>query len=97
MLFHITGTHEPTNCSAHDPERQAAFQKVMQTAESYGITLKGVYTDAPAHTVYILAETNDALAISKLIDPVLAYNHYEIRPVVEAGTLMESLRETVDR
>ena len=92
MLFHITATHEPTNCSAHKPERQAAFAQVMQTAADQGVTLKGVYADAPGHTIYILAETDSALAMAKLLDPVLEYGHYQIRPVADARALMAALQ-----
>lgn len=93
MLFHITATHAPTNCSAHKPERQAAFGQVMQTAADHGVTLKGVFADAPGHTVYILAETDKALALAQLLDPVLEYGQYEIRPIADARELMASLEE----
>ena len=93
MLFHITHTHTATNCSANRPERQAAFGQVMQTAGDHGVTIVGTYTDAPGHTVYLIAETDDALAIAKLLRPVLEYGHYEIRPVVDTRALMAELAD----
>lgn len=63
----------------------------MQTAEKHGVTLKRVFADAPGHTDYILAETESALAMARLLDPVLEYGHYEIRPITDARELMEAL------
>ena len=90
MLFHITHTHSATNCSAKQPERQAAFGQVMQTAAEYDVTIKGAYADGPGHTVYILAETDDALNLAQLLYPVLEYGHYDIRPIVGVRELMEA-------
>ena len=91
MLFHITHTHTAENCSAHRPERQDNFRSVMQGADEMGVTLHGVYVDAPGHAVYMIAEADDALALARLLDPVLEYGHYEVRPVAGARELMEAL------
>lgn len=93
MLFHITHTHRAENCSAHKPQRQANFGKVMSGADDVGVTIHGAYADAPGHAVYIVAEAGDALDIARLLDPVLEYGHYEVRPVVDAGQLMAALGE----
>ena len=91
MLFHITHTHRAENCSAHRPERQENFRNVMQNAAEMGVRLHGVYTDAPGHAVFLIAESDDALALARLLEPVLEYGHYDVRPVVGAQELREAL------
>lgn len=93
MLFHITATHDPTNCSAHKPERQAAYGKLAASAESFGIKPHGIYADAPGHALYMTIECDNAMALSNWLDPVLEYAHHDVRPVVDANQLLASLRE----
>lgn len=93
MLFHITHTHRPENCSAHKPERQKDFANVMQNADEFGVKLHGSYADAPGHAVYLIAEADDAMALAGLLGPVLEYGQYEIRPVADLGQLMAAFGE----
>lgn len=91
MIFHVTATHRPQNCSAHRPERQKAFRELFSRAQGLGVKLHGNYVDAPGHAVYIVMEAEDAMAISRLLEPVLEFGHYEIRPVVDTVRLMNEL------
>ncbi len=60
-------------------------------AQGLGVKLHGNYVDAPGHAVYIVMEAEDAMAISRLLEPVLEFGHYEIRPVVDTVRLMNEL------
>ena len=91
MLFHITQTYSPTNCSAHDPERQAAFRQTMATAADRGVQIKGAYVDGLGHSTFIVVEAESALALARVFYPVLEFGHYNVRPVVAAGEFMDAM------
>ena len=84
MLFHVTHTHTWETCAAHDKERQAAFAQTLKSAKELGIEIKGVYSNALAHTVYMLLETDSAEDLEEMFDPVLDIGHMEIDPVTDA-------------
>lgn len=85
MLFLATHVHTEDNCLAHDPEQmRATFGQVIAGAEELGVTLVGAYSDAPAHTVYILFEADTAEQIEQFFDPALEVGHIDVRPVTDA-------------
>lgn len=61
MLFHITHVYTRETCPYHNPEKgRATFGKMLGSTEQLGVELVGVWVDAPAHTAYIIVETDSA-------------------------------------
>jgi hypothetical protein len=90
MLFHVTHVHKEELCPAHDPEKaRATFGKILSSAEQIGVTLVGAWVDAPAHTVYLVVETDSVEKLSDLFYPALSVAHADIRPVEDALALFK--------
>ena len=90
MLFHITHVHTPELCPYHDPEKaRATFGKMLSSAESLGVTLVGAWIDAPAHTVYIVAETDSSQRLEELLGPGFEIGHAETRVVQDGRALLQ--------
>ena len=88
MLFHITQTHTPEACPYHNPEKaRATFGKMLSGAEQLGVKLIGVWVDAPAHTMYIVVDTDSAQKIEELLAPAFEIGRAETR-VVQDGLLV---------
>jgi hypothetical protein len=88
MLFHITHVHTPETCPYHSPEKaRATFGKVLGGAEELGIKLVGVWVDAPAHTIYLVVETDSSQKIEELLAPAFEIGRAETR-VVQDGLLL---------
>ncbi len=93
MLFHITHTHTPETCPYHNPEQaRATFGKVLSGAEELGVKLVGVWVDAPAHTIYLVVETDSSQKIEELLAPAFEIGHAETR-VVQDGLLLLQRRD----
>ena len=94
MLFHITHVHTPESCPYNNPEKtRATFGKMMSNAESLGVTLVGVWVDAPAHTVYIVAETDSSQKLEEMLGPGALLGHAETRVVQEGRALLQRKTE----
>ncbi len=90
MLFHITHTHTPETCPYHDPEKaKATFGKMMSSAEGLGVKLIGAWVDAPAHTVYVVVDTDSVQKLEELLAPAFEIGHAETRPVSEAAAVIQ--------
>jgi hypothetical protein len=88
MLFHITHIHTPETCPYHNPEKaRATFGKVLSGAEELGVKLVGVWVDAPAHTIYIVVDTDSSQKIEELLAPAFEIGRAETR-VVQDGLLL---------
>ncbi len=88
MLFHITHVHTPETCPYHNPEKaRATFGKMLGSAEQLGVKLVGAWVDAPAHTIYLVVETDSAQKIGELLEPAFEIGHAETR-VVQDGRLL---------
>ena len=88
MLFHITHIHTPETCPYHKPEKaRDTFGKMLSGAEQLGVKLVGVWVDAPAHTFYIVVETDSAQKIEEVLAPAFEIGHAETR-VVQDGLLI---------
>jgi hypothetical protein len=88
MLFHITHVHTPETCPYHNPEQaRATFGKVLGGAEELGVKLVGVWVDAPAHTIYIVVDTDSSQKIEELLAPAFEIGRAETR-VVQDGLLL---------
>ncbi len=90
MLFHITHIHTPETCPYHNPEKaRATFGKLFSGAEQLGVKLVGAWVDAPAHTVYLVVETDSSQKIAELLDPVFEIGHAETRVVQDGVALLK--------
>ena len=90
MLFHITHVHTPETCPYHKPEEaRATFGKILSGAEQLGVELVGVWIDAPAHTAYLVVETDSAQKIEELLAPAFEIGHAETRPVQDGMALLK--------
>jgi hypothetical protein len=96
MLFHATHRHTHETCSAHKPESQALFGKVLASADELGVKIIGSYVDAPGHAVYMIIEADTALQIAQFFDPILELGDTEIRPVADAMALLQQMEKQAD-
>ncbi len=90
MLFHITHVHTPETCPYHNPEKaRATFGKMLSGAEQLGVKLVGVWVDAPAHTIYIVVETDSAQKIEEFLGPAYEIARAETRVVQDGRVLLQ--------
>jgi hypothetical protein len=90
MLFHITHTHTPETCPYHDPQKaKATFGKMLSGAEQIGVKLVGVWVDAPAHTLYMVADTDSAQKLEEMLGPGYEIGHAEIRVVQDGREVLK--------
>ncbi len=90
MLFHITHVHTPEVCPYHNPEKaRATFGKMLSSAEQLGVKLLGVWVDAPAHTLYIVAETDSSQKLEEMLGPAYEIAHAETRVVQDGRSLLQ--------
>ncbi len=94
MLFHITHVHTSETCPYHNPEKaRATFGKMFSIAEEIGVKLVGVWVDAPAHTIYIVVETDSAQKIEELLGPAFEIARAETRVVQDGRALLQRMAE----
>lgn len=90
MLFHITHVHSPESCPYHNPEKaRDTFGKILASTTELGVNLIGAWVDAPAHTVYLIVETDSAQKIEELLAPAFEIGQAETRVVVDAAALLK--------
>ena len=90
MLFHITHIHTPETCPYHNPEKaRETFGKVFSNSEQLGVKLHGAWVDAPAHTFYMVVETDSAQKIEELLSPAFEIGHAETRVVSDARDILK--------
>ncbi len=90
MLFHITHVHTPETCPYHNPEKaRETFGKMMSSTEQLGVKLVGAWVDAPAHTVYLVVETDSVQKIEELLVPGFEMGHAETRAVSDAAAVLK--------
>lgn len=82
-LFMATHTALPGINTISQSDRQAAFRQVLSNAGRVGLRMRGMYVNAPAHTVYFLFEADDADQIADVFKPILGFGHIESVPVVD--------------
>ncbi len=90
MLFHITHVHTPETCPYRNPEKtRETFGKMMSSVEQLGVKLVGAWVDAPAHTVYVVVETDSVQKIEELLAPVFKIGYAETRAVSDAAAVLK--------
>ena len=91
MLFHITHTHGYETCMAHNQDSKAKFSQTIDNAKESGVKVYGVYADPPGHQIFMVVETDTMEQLVKFLDPVIDFGDYDIRPVLNFSTAIESL------
>ncbi len=85
MLFHITHTHPPELCPARDPKLvRMTWGKALKSVKEVGIELKAAYGDTPAHTLYLIVESDTVEKIEKFLFPVFSIGTAKVSPVTDA-------------
>ncbi len=92
MLFHITHRHSEASCPFHDPKVIGeTFGKVPDAMKEAGVTVRGSYAHAAAHTVYMVVEADSAEAITAGLAPIIDIGTAITEPVVESAAMIEEL------
>lgn len=94
MLFHMTNTHTPENCSAHKPERLKIFAAVIESAEENGVHIHSLCVAAPEHTFYGVFETDSAESLERWLDPVPEFGTARITPATDVLTAIGNRLES---
>ena len=90
MLFHITHQHTPETCPYGDPERtRETFGRMIPSAEQLGVKLVGAWVDAPAHTVYLIVETDSVQKNEELLALFFKIGIAETRAVSDAAAALK--------
>jgi hypothetical protein len=90
MLFHITHRHSEATCPFHDPNIIGeTFGKVPGAMKEAGVTVRGSYAHAAAHTVYMVVEADSAEAITAGLAPIIGIGTAVTEPVVESAAIIE--------
>ena len=95
MLHVVVLTHGPDTCAAAHEEYGKMARESMnlrdEMSKKHGVTLQGAWVDAPAHTIYLLADAPNAHVVNSLMADLKYYlwNTVDIHPVV---TLEEAMK-----
>jgi hypothetical protein len=58
-------------------------------AEQLGVKLVGVWSDTPAHTIYMVVETDSAQKIEEMLAPGMEIGHAETKVVQDALAVLK--------
>jgi hypothetical protein len=83
MLFMATHSSTQKTSPVHDAERQAAIRQVLSNAGQNGVVMRGIYVNAPTHTMYFLFEADTADQIERVFAPIVHFGHVESVPVID--------------
>jgi len=76
---------------AHNEKNKTKFSQTISNADELGVKVHGVYADPPGHQIFMIVETNTMEKIVKFLDPIIDFGDYDIRPVLNFSTAVESL------
>jgi hypothetical protein len=76
VLFHIKQSHEPRDCPYGKGGSRSLFQ-----ADSTEVTIHGVWLAFPAHTTFLVVETDDIAKLHDFLKPGTGVTTAEITPV----------------
>lgn len=93
MLFHLKHTHTAENCPAHNPEKIALLKKVLETAGEKGVRVVSAHVNTPAHTFFVLLETDSVENLSRWIEPILGWGQGEVSPVSDLLATSKMMEE----
>jgi hypothetical protein len=78
MLFHIKQTHAPADCPYDKGGSRSLFDESVP-----GIKLHGYWLAFPAHTTFLVVETDDAANLQQFLKPGRSVCVAEITPVTD--------------
>ncbi|MCL5735510.1 MAG: hypothetical protein M1274_07965 [Actinobacteria bacterium] len=93
MLFHMTNSHDPENCSAHDAGRLERLAEIVKSAHGRGIILRSLCVAPWEHTFFAVFEAESADAIEGWLDPTLELGCARITPVMDVMSTLPRLSE----
>ncbi len=97
MLHMIVATHGPDTCAAVVPEAQemarTGFGQLGEASQKLGITVEGVWTNMPAHIIYLLVDAPNAHVVNQLSRDIhlMDWNTVVVNPVITLQEAMGSL------
>jgi hypothetical protein len=95
VLFHITHTHDPSQCLFGDPPKLAdTFGMVDTEMDKAGATVVGSWVNVAAHTFYWIVDAPDAATITRGLSPIVTLGSADIRPVAELAETIAMLHGT---
>lgn len=88
MLYHVTATHAAENCPGYNEDVQVKMREFTETtlpklSAQLKIKVHFVVTPAPEHVIYMLLETDDFSAITKLLMAVPLKQDFSVKQVSE--------------
>ncbi len=98
MLHMVVATHGPDTCAAVVLEvteiAKAGFQQIGEAAKKLGITVQGMWTNMPAHTLYFLVDAPNAHVVNQLFRDIhlMDWNTVVVNPVLTLQEAMGSLQ-----
>ena len=84
MLFHMSHSHTPENCPAHDAARLKTLAEVMKSARERGVNVRSLHLAPWEHTFYGILEAESAEDIERWLDPILGLGMAKLTPVTDA-------------
>jgi hypothetical protein len=76
MLFHIKQSHRPENCPYGKGGSRSLFDYASKDVE-----IRGYWLAFPAHTTYLVVETDDIAKLHAFLKPGAGVTTSEITPV----------------
>lgn len=93
-MFHITYTHIPESCPAHDPEKvRESILAMFEGAQDAGVTIESATLDAPAHAFFLSVDADSPQSLQDFLYPALTIGHADTRRVTDA---LETVRRRGD-
>jgi hypothetical protein len=85
MLFMYIHTHTAERCTANKmDENKKMFSKFQDEAKKANIKVIGSYVAPHEHTIYIIGEANDLLALEKGLLPMTLWGDARLVPILTA-------------
>jgi hypothetical protein len=95
VLFHITHTHDPSQCLFEDPTKLSeTFGAVDGAMAKAGASVVGSWVNAAAHTFYWVVDADEAGQITRGLAPIVTRGHADIRVVTDLQETIAMLRES---
>ncbi len=83
MLFMYIHTHTPERCFADKPQETAKMAAdFAAAAKQAGIKSLGVYSAPHQHTMFVILEADDIMALEKAVMPMTLWGDAELIPIV---------------
>ena len=99
MLHLVVATHGPDTCPAAVPELRdkvsSNFQRMGEVTKALGITVQGVWTNMPGHTVYFLLDAPNAHVVNQMAAELhlMDWSTVVVNPVITLEQAMERLQQ----